>query len=91
VPVSCQPWDIACGSPLTASNWPKGKKIIPSIFRPDWKQGTCLYLPADRNSIDGHDVWRHQHPSRLWRPEIGITCYLGIIHELLQSTDYLGV
>ena len=91
VPVSAQPWDLVTGAPLPAAKWPKGKRVVPSVFRPDWKQGSCLYLPADRNSIEGHPAWAHQHPSRLWRPEIGIICYLDIIHELLQSTDYLGV
>jgi hypothetical protein len=91
LPVSCQPWDVATDGPLSFMQWPKGKLVIPSIFRPDWKLGTCLYLPADRNSIEGHDGWQHQHPSRLWRPDIGITCYLDIIHELLHSTDYVGV
>jgi hypothetical protein len=90
-PVSCQPWDMTGGSPLAPVRWPKGKAIVPSVFRPDWKGGSCLYLPADRNSIVGHDAWRHQHPSRLWRSDIGITCYLDIIHELLHSTDYVGV
>jgi hypothetical protein len=90
-PVSCQPWDILAGGPLPATQWPKGKAIIPSIFRPTWKQGLCLYLPADRYSIEGHDTWWHRHPSRLWRPDIGITCYLDIIHDLLHSVDYLGV
>ena len=53
--------------------------------------GQCLYLPCDRMSIDGHDQWRSQHPSRLWQPARGIICYLEQIYELLNQSDYTGV
>ena len=64
---------------------------MPSVFRPTWKQGQCLYLPCDRMSIEGHDQWRSQHPSRLWQPARGIICYLEQIYELLNQSDYTGV
>jgi hypothetical protein len=65
--------------------------VVPSVFRPGWKSGQCLYLPCDRMSIDGHDQWRSQHPSRLWQPMRGVICYLEQIYELLNQGDYTGV
>ena len=67
--MTAQPWDIAANAPLPANRWPTGTTIVPSVFRPDWKNGQCLYLPCDRMSIEGHDQWRSQHPSRLWQPD----------------------
>src|SRR4051812_34977568 len=63
-PVTAQPWDLDANLPLAPGRWPTGPKIIASIFKPDWKQGQCLYLPCDRMSIEGHDNWRSQYPSR---------------------------
>ena len=54
-PVTAQPWDIAANAPLPPNHWPTGTLIVPSVFRPTWKQGQCLYLPCDRMSIEGHD------------------------------------
>lgn len=86
-----QPWDIDANTPLPAPRWPNGKAMVPSVFRPTWKQGQCLYLPCDRMSIEGHDNWRTEHPSRLWQPSRGIVCYLEQIYELLNQSDYTGV
>ena len=58
------------------------------MFRPDWKGGTALYLPCDRESIAGHDNWRHEMPSKIWRPSAGIVQYLELVHELLNCADY---
>lgn len=88
--VTAQPWDIDANAPLPASRWPAGRSIIPSVFRPDWKNGLCLYLPCDRLSIEGHDQWRHEHPSRLWQPARGIICYLEQLYDLLSQSDYTG-
>ena len=59
-----------------------------AVFRTDWKNGTALYLPCDRESFVGHDNWRHEMPSKIWRPGDGIVQYLELVHELLQSRDY---
>ena len=32
-------------------------------FNPGWKNGSCLYLPCDRQSIEGHANWHGEHPS----------------------------
>ena len=88
--VTAQPWDIAKDLPLPADQWPAGGQRVSCVFRPGWKNGTCLYLPCDRQSIQGHENWRNEHPALLWDPTKGICKYLGIIHELLNSTDYSG-
>jgi hypothetical protein len=90
-PVVGQLWDEADMRPLEARLWPGGRGVVQSVFRPEWLMGICLYLPADRLSINGHPNWRSEHPSRLWRPERGITCYLEQIHDLLDSSDYTGL
>jgi hypothetical protein len=90
-PVTAQPWDLKANGPLPRGQWPTGRLIVPSVFRPEWKQGHCLYLPCDRMSIEGHDKWRNEHPSRLWQPSRGIICYLEQIHELFYQSDYSGV
>jgi hypothetical protein len=91
MPVTAQPWDITANAPLPANRWPTGTSIVPSVFRPGWKNGQCLYLPCDRMSIDGHDQWRSQHPSRLWQPSRGIICYVEQLYELFNQSDYTCV
>lgn len=88
--VTCQPWELETNAPLPGNRWPTGRARVPHAFNPGWKNGTCLYLPCDRQAIEGHDNWRHEHPALLWDPQKGITKYLGIIHELLNSSDYGG-
>lgn len=90
VAVTAQPWNLATDVPLAAHLWPRGKLILPSVFRPEWKGGTCLYLPCDRVSMNGHEVWVRQHPNRLWQPARGIICYLEQVHDLLNQDDYTG-
>ena len=88
--VSAQPWDIENNSRLPDGQWPTGQERVSYAFNPGWNGGTCLYLPCDRQSIEGHENWRNEHPALLWDPKKGICKYLGIIHELLNSTDYGG-
>jgi hypothetical protein len=87
-PVTAQPWDAQRNAPLAAAAWPKGGSHFSAVFRPDWKNGQCLYLPCDRLSIEGHDDWRTQYPNRLWKPERGIICYLEQIYDLFHHSDY---
>lgn len=91
VPVTAQPWDIGPNRPLPPAGWPTGPQMVSAVFRPEWKQGQCLYLPCDRMSIEGHDNWRNEHPSRLWQPDRGIICYLEQLHGLFFDSDYSGV
>lgn len=89
-PVTGQPWDIGTGAPLAERFWPSGRGRVALAFNPGWKNGTCLYLPCDRQSIEGHDNWRHEHPALLWDPARGICKYLSIVRDLLHSSDYGG-
>jgi hypothetical protein len=90
-PVTGQPWDLDSNGPLPGRLWPSGPVILSSVFRPEWKQGLCLYLPCDYMSIEGHEAWRNDHPSRLWQPERGIICYLEQVYELFHQSDYSGI
>lgn len=83
------PWDIKTDQILAFDLWPRGQGgRVSAVFRTDWKNGTALYLPCDRESLGGHDNWRREMPSKIWRPSDGIVQYLEIVHELLQSRDY---
>jgi len=84
-------WDPETNQPLPTPRWPAGRSRVPAVFRPDWKDGTCLYLPCDRVSAAGHENWRTQHPSLVWSPARGIVLYLAELHQLLNSSDYTGV
>jgi len=88
--VTAQPWNLSTNAPLAAHLWPRGRTILSSVFRPEWQGGTCLYLPCDRISRIGHEMWVSQHPNRLWQPRRGIICYLEQIHDLLNQDDYTG-
>ena len=90
-PPTAQPWDIERDAPLPSACWPFGNERVSLAFNPGWKGGQCLYLPCDRLSIEGHDIWRSQHPSMIWSPAGDITQYLRIIHDLLTSSDYSGI
>lgn len=76
---------------MPAAQWPTGPSIVSSVFRPEWKQGQCLYLLCDRMSIEGHDNWRNEHPSRLWQLDRGIICYLEQLNGLFFDSDYSGI
>jgi len=82
-------WDAGRNAPLAHNCWPRSKGgRLGAVFRPDWKGGSALYLPCDRESIAGHEGWRTQMPSKIWKPAVGIVQYLELVHELLNSTDY---
>ena len=88
-PPTAQPWDRSKNVQLAAKSWPKGRGgRLSAVFRTDWKGGSALYLPCDRVSIPGHDAWRTQMPSKIWRPTAGIIHYLELVHELLNCSDY---
>ena len=83
------PWDIGRDQVLAFAEWPVGKGgRVSAVFRTDWKRGTALYMPCDRESIKGHDGWRQQMPSKVWRPSDGIVQYLEQVYELLHCRDY---
>lgn len=89
---TAQPWNAENNTPLEHGKWPAGSDRVQHAFNPGWKEGTCLYLPCDRQSLDhGHQSWVHQHPHMIWSPQGDITQYLRIIYDLLNSKDYSGL
>ena len=83
------PWDISTNAILAFHLWPQGQGgRVSAVFRTDWKDGSALYLPCDRESLVGHENWRVEMPSKIWRPADGIVQYLELVHELLHSRDY---
>ncbi len=88
-PPTAGPWDMARNTVLAAALWPQSRGArLGSVFNPNWKGGTALYLPCDRESIAGHDQWRTQMPSKIWRPSAGLIQYLELVYELLHCRDY---
>lgn len=83
-------WDTVADRPLPANKWPRAGGRCGQALRPDWEQGTALYIPCDRKSIAGHDQWASLYPSWLWKPSIGITSYLNVVVELIGGADYVG-
>ena len=81
-------WDPSTNSKLSFDKWPKGGERLQLAFKPGWKSGDALYIPCDRESIVGHDCWFAQYPQLIWNPAKGISHYLEVVHELLQSRDY---
>lgn len=81
-------WDLGSDIQLPPDRWPTGGERISCAFKPGWKNGQALYIPCDRESISGHDAWVSQYPQMIWRPIKGITHYLEVVHDLLQSRDY---
>lgn len=81
-------WDLSTSSRLAFDKWPRGGERLHLAFRPDWRGGDALYIPCDRDSFIGHDSWAAQYPQLIWKPSKGITHYLEVVHELLQSRDY---
>lgn len=89
-PPTARPWDIDKGAILAFERWPKsGGGRVGAVFNSGWKSGVALYLPCDREAIAGHDNWRTEMPSKIWRPSDGIIQYLELVHELLHSRDYI--
>ena len=88
-PPTAGPWDETRNAILAFDLWPSNRGgRLGAVFRTEWKAGTALYLPCDREAIAGHDGWRAEMPSKIWRPSAGIVQYLELVHELLNSGDY---
>jgi len=79
-------WDLTSGQQLDAVRWPRGGRVS-SVFNPNWKGGTALYIPCDRESIVGHSNWLSEHPWLIWNPSRGLLQYIEAIYEILQSQE----
>jgi hypothetical protein len=90
-PATAGPWDIERNAILAFDLWPRSQGgRVGASFRTDWKNGSALYLPCDRESVAGHENWRTEMPSKIWRPSAGIVQYLELVHELLHCRDYVS-
>lgn len=89
-PATARLWDLDRDVPLAVDRWPTGRDRLPLAFNPGWKDGSCLYLPCDRESIEGHASWYHEHPGLIWDPALGVVHYLRVVYDLLNSGDYGG-
>ena len=83
-------WNLAANIRLDFTQWPRGSERLSLAFRSDWKNGNALYIPCDRESIEGHDGWVTQYPQLIWNPTKGISHYLEIVHDLLQSHENIA-
>ena len=83
------PWAAELDAVLPFDRWPRSNGgRVGAVFRPDWKDGTALFLPCDRQSAASHAHWGTQLPAQIWRPAAGINQYLELVSELLNSADY---
>lgn len=87
-PTAC-PWEIEENKKLDSSKWPKGSKLVSSVFNPGWNNGDALYCPCDRKALKGHDRWKNQYPELWWRSDDTIVKYLTFVHGILNSGDYV--
>lgn len=84
---TAEPWDIETNAPLAPARWPRGDARVTAAFNANWN-AHALYIPCDRVAMQGHEAWRHQHPSMLWEPAVGIYRYVRVVSDLLGSPDY---
>jgi hypothetical protein len=82
-------WNLVTNVRLPFDQWPQGGQRIQLAFKSGWKNGDALYIPCDRESIAGHEGWVAQYPQLIWQPAKGISHYLEVVHDLLQSRDYV--
>jgi hypothetical protein len=83
-------WDLATGQWLVAHLWPRTGARFGSALRTDWQGGTALYIPCDRASIAGHEVWLELHPAWAWSSSVGISRYLEVVWTMLNGNDYVA-
>lgn len=82
------PWDYQADQQLASHCWPRGGRVS-QVFNPGWKAGAALYIPCDRESIEGHGNWHTEYPQLIWKPVCGLLQYIEAIYEVLQSHELL--
>lgn len=85
-PPTAMPWDAKAQCQLAAARWPCGGRVS-QVFNPGWKGGSALYIPCDRQAIEGHSGWLSQYPWMIWQPDRGLVHYLQLVWEILQSNE----
>jgi hypothetical protein len=79
-------WDLQKDTWLPGVQWPRSDGRGGQALRSDWRNGTALYIPCDRESISGHDQWQQLHPAWLWSPTVGIVRYLNVVWHLMNGS-----
>lgn len=79
-------WDTTTRQQLSADRWPRGGRVS-QVFNPGWKNGSALYIPCDRQSIEGHSAWFSEYPWLTWKPERGLLQYIEAVCETLHSNE----
>ena len=80
------PWNLSTDAPLTANLWPSGGRVS-KVFNHGWKGGAALYIPCDREAIEGHSNWNQELPHLIWNPVRGLLQYIEALHEVLSSHE----
>jgi len=88
-PPTATVWDWDKRMRLPADRWPRGGRVS-QVFNPGWKGGAALYIPCDRQSIEGHPNWYSEYAWLIWRPAVGLVHYIEAIHEVLQSNELIA-
>jgi hypothetical protein len=86
---TAQPWDTQADAPLPPHRWPAGNGRIALAFNPGWRQD-ALYIPMDRQALDGHPEWRTRYACHTWDPGKDITQYLRLVRMLINDEGYSG-
>lgn len=85
-------WDVEDDKKLSFDSWPNGRnQWVNSVFKQNWKNGDCLYLPCDRKSCEGSHRrdWKKKHPHLMWvTGEDTLYKYVSYVYKVLNSKDY---
>lgn len=79
-------WDVVMQQQLPADRWPRGGRVS-QVFNPGWKGGSALYIPCDRQAIEGHSAWYSEYSWLIWKPERGLLQYIEAVFEMLRSHE----
>lgn len=79
-------WNTETDCLLEARFWPRGGRVS-QVFNFRWKAGSALYIPCDRQAIEGHGGWIGEYPWLVWNPNQGVLQYIEAVWEVLQSKE----
>jgi hypothetical protein len=88
-PPTATVWNTDKDERMPGDRWPRGGRVS-QVFNPGWKGGAALYIPCDRESIEGHPNWYAEYPWLIWKPGVGLVQYVEAIHEVLQSHELVS-
>lgn len=88
LPPTATLWDMLTRQQLLGALWPTGGRVS-QVFNPSWKGGSALYIPCDRQSIEGHTNWLSEYPWLIWNPTRGLLQYVEAVCETLFSNELI--